>query len=138
MNEQITPKGKDQVLNLLCTSFGVETMERCSNSELSKATGIGIADLRAILRHFDDIGLIEDLNAGSMGVHFVLKVKALDLRNRGGFTVIEKQIENEVQKALLEIEVLKKSLPTDKLEVADRITSILSTVMIISQAFIGK
>ena len=91
-----------------------------------------------ILESFSELGLIADLNPMRGGHFLVLKLKAHDLFQRGGFSVMEALNEANIQKILFELETLQKQLKPDQIDALNKVTTIASSLATVLSAFYGK
>lgn len=112
---KITPLVKDKVLSLLCSdSINFESVIILNQNELLKEVELLFDDLIAVLRQFERMGFVSDINArrSSSSLYICVHLDALDYKNRGGFIGQEEILKANIEKLLLEIESLKPSLPS--------------------------
>ncbi len=117
---QYTYKEKDKLLRYMCEHCTPEAMVQLDVNALL-AAGIAKQQLPALLSYFTRIGLISEPGYRHSAPLFstIVYTEAFDLFNRGGFTVQEQLLEQEVEKLLLEIEALKPTL-------GDKVVKLLS------------
>lgn len=130
----VTPKEKDNLLNVLCNELEPESMYTIKGADLIQETGVDKKFLRSSLAQFERMGLIElsQLTGGNFGI--ALLMEAYDLKRLGGFEAREQILKLNLQKLKLEIDNLEESFP-DK---AEKITSIISNLAsIVPALFIG-
>ncbi|MDA3866172.1 MAG: hypothetical protein PF489_05400 [Salinivirgaceae bacterium] len=131
----ITYKEKDQVLKVLCENIQPEQHVFIGKKEFDKEIGLPMETTEAILRYFERIGIVSDVSYmfHSPQISIIILVDAFDIFNRGGFTVREYLLKQEVEKLLLEIESLKPSIG-DKLK---NVTTIANNLASIAGTFIS-
>lgn len=131
----ITYKEKDAVLNYLCNCDEVVPERLSQINRLKYVSHVGTDEKTAlsVLQYFNRIGIVSNLNYRyhSDTFYVIVRQEAFDLLNRGGFTVKEYLLQQEVEKLLLEIERLKPSIG-DKIE---KISTIVSNIANIIKAF---
>ncbi|NUY79660.1 hypothetical protein HUK80_02035 [Flavobacterium sp. MAH-1] len=125
----ITPQLKDRVLKCLCENIQPESHVQIDVDVFLKTAEIEFDNLNSILRYFDRIGFIEELNCRRDALWLVLRVEAIDFFRRGGFYGQEELLENNLQKLLLEIDHLNKQLGPNNLETLNKLASISSAVI---------
>ena len=132
----ITFKEKDLLLAFLCENCEPESNFSFSQQECLNVTGLKQLEINSILQYFLRIGIIGSFNFRySCSVIYVeLRMEALDILNRGGFTAQENMLQKEVEKLLLEIERLKPSIG-DKIE---QVSTIANNIAGIAGNFIGS
>lgn len=122
----ITPANKDEVLNWLCLNLDPEDFYTTIDfKDLLEKAKMDFNTLSAILRYFERIGFIEELNLRSTAVALSVKVEAHDFAIRGGFVAQEELLEANIRKLLLEIEHLKPQL----LDKGEKIAGISSAIL---------
>lgn len=131
----ITYIEKDKVLSYLINypSMMLESFSRIDFKNMQTNTGFTPDTINSILLGFQQEGLISRLNLRRSCPWFdlVIHQKACDLFNRGGFTMKENLLKQEVEKLLLEIEALKPTLG-DKIE---QFTTIANNIMSLIKPF---
>lgn len=131
----ITYIEKDKVLSYLINypSMMPESFSRIDFKNMQINTGFTPDTINSILLGFQQEGLISRLNLRRSCPWFdlVIHQKACDLFNRGGFTMKENLLKQEVEKLLLEIEALKPTLG-DKIE---QFTTIANNIMSLIKPF---
>lgn len=131
----ITYIEKDKVLSYLINypSMKLESSSRIDFKDMQINTGFTPDTINSILLGFQQEGIISKLNLRRSCPSFNLVVhqKACDLFNRGGFTMKENLLKQEVEKLLLEIEALKPTLG-DKIE---QFTTIANNIMSLIKPF---
>lgn len=129
----ITHTEKDEVLSYLVNYETVmpESLSCIDLVDMQSSTGYTCRFINSILMGFKQEGLISDLNlrCACPSFHVIVHQQAFDMFNRGGFTMKEDLLKKEVEKLLLEIELLKPTLG-DKIEqfttIANNIMSMIS------------
>jgi hypothetical protein len=137
----ITSQLKDSTLHWLCHNVPLGQLEQIDVDSLLEATNADLYTISAILEDFNEIGLFEKLILNSEDIFVVLKARAHDLLNRGGFSVIDALNEANIQRILFELDNLKKQLKPDKpdqLEILNKITTIAASLTTVLAAFSAK
>lgn len=128
----ITYKEKDVVLNNLCSSIDVvpELLCRIDRVKFIKDTNLDQRIVYSILQYFHRIGLVSNLNYRYNLDCFTIIVRqeAFDIFNRGGFTMKEYLLKQEVEKLLFEIERLKPTFG-DKIEQLSVIVANIASII---------
>jgi len=122
MVQLITPELKDAVLDYI-----IENCPFGDPAEISRTVVIhGLNDkvLFALLKQFEQIGLVARYVFTSDNHIFYLQIKAHDFKQRGGFYGQEMLFQKSVEDLLFEIEKVKPSLT----EQAEKITTIISNI----------
>lgn len=131
----ITYIEKDKVLSYLINypKMTPESFSRIDFKDMQTNTGFTPDTINAILLGFQQEGIISRLSLRRSCPWFdlVIHQKACDLFNRGGFTMKENLLKQEVEKLLLEIEALKPTLG-DKIE---QFTTIANNIMSLIKPF---
>lgn len=131
----ITYIEKDKVLSYLINypKMIPESFSRIDFKDMQTNTGFTPDTINAILLGFQQEGIISRLSLRRSCPWFdlVIHQKACDLFNRGGFTMKENLLKQEVEKLLLEIEALKPTLG-DKIE---QFTTIANNIMSLIKPF---
>jgi len=138
---EITPELKDSVLKLLCEECILESHSEINETSIQTildSFAISFDELNAILTYFERIGLLKNLNARHIYISFVLKMEANDFNRKGGFTFQETILLSNIDKLLLEIEVLKKDLSPDQLDKANKVVSIAGVISSALLAVVNK
>ena len=136
VNMNITPFIKDKVLNCLCDdSIDFESLMNLNQDEFLKITELSFNELLAVLRQFERLGFVSNLNARrrSSSLYLCIHLDALDFKKRGGFIGQEELLKINIEKLLLEIESLEPSLQskTEKItKIASNIKLALDLIMI--------
>ena len=130
----ITPLKKDELLNALCDANDFESLLGGSLNPLLDDLEMTFDELNAVLRQFQRLGFISDLNARrhSSEIYFAVHLEALDFRNRGGFFVQEETLKLTLEKLALEVEQLSKDFPERALTfttIAANIATCLGAIM---------
>lgn len=125
----ITPKIKDDCLNWICMNCPVEALVQIDQQELLISSGIPFDILAGVLRHFERIGLIEELNCRRVATFLIVNAEAHEFVLRGGFLAQEEVFETNIAKLILEIENLKKQIAPDHLDTVNKISSIASAIL---------
>lgn len=121
----ITPKIKDQVLSKI-TTLSLEVQCRFNPGE--QFNTISFNDLNAILKQFQRLGFISDLNSRRSCIHLVVHLESVDFYNRGGFTAQEELLLANINKLQLELKSLAEDLKPKYAEKASTITSVLNNI----------
>lgn len=125
----IGPGQKDSVLKLLCTSFTPEQLVQFSVPAALKKLDLTFDEFNAIMKSFQRLGFIGELNLRRNVGFTVLQVEANDYYLRGGFAFQEDLLEKNIEKLLLEVDNLKKQLAPKHLETVNKISSISATIL---------
>jgi hypothetical protein len=115
---------KDKLLThiVLGCPVGSWCEKDCNLSQELGVTGDVIA---ALFTNFQNEGLVSDFGMdGTNGFYFRTTVSAHDLYQTGGFTFRQAVMKQQIEKLLLEIDVLKKELGPDRLETLNKLSSI--------------
>lgn len=125
---EFSPEFKDSVLKKLCENIdpyslvGIKASELCGDFTL----------LKTCLIQFQELGLIRDLNLrrNSDDAFFMITADAIDLLNRGGFTLMENTLLNNLEQAQLQLEKLKAETGSEKhIEMIAHITGIITNLI---------
>jgi hypothetical protein len=127
--EDFSATQKDLLLFYLCENCKFEKISDGPTPELLKELNLTYDTLDAILYYFQRLKFISDLNLTQRSIYFILHLEANDFKIKGGFTFQEEILESNLQKIKLELENLKKQLQPEQLSTAEKISTILSTVM---------
>ena len=134
----ITPKLKDRVLDLLCSStFEFDEHynlpkkafleELFDKNEPSKSCTEN--EFVSILSQFQRIGLISGYANNSQTVEFEVLVEAQDFYSHGGFQAQEEILKANIEKLGNELELLSKELAPDHLDMANKLAGIGSAIL---------
>lgn len=127
MDKLFTAEQKDRVIEIFanrCAETGKMTFS--INSEgLGEKIGLSADLTEALLRDFVYKGLIDFTWNTRREWKVTLQIDLFDLKNRGGFVAKEKLAEIEVEKLILEIKALEKTIEPQKYE---RIMSTIQTL----------
>lgn len=109
----ITPLVKDDVLNALCEANSYDVLLSTSLNSLLEELNLNFNELYAILKQFERLGFISNLNIRrhSPELYVAVHLEALDFKNRGGFFVQEETLKLSLEKLALEVEQLSKDFP---------------------------
>lgn len=125
----VTPALKDKVLTYLVEIATPEDSATYKMTEVLKELETDFDTFNAIMYQFERYGLIENLNLRHSYLSFILRLEAHDYLQKGGFVAQEEIFKANVEKLLIEIDVLKKELAPKHLETANKITSIGSAIL---------
>lgn len=101
-----------------------------SSSEMSQRLHMSERDISLIMSYFQELGFVRLLaGAQPSGGRIEVLIPAMDFFREGGFEVQDRLIRTNVQKLLLEVDVLKKELSPKALEAAEKITAIGSSIL---------
>ena len=138
----ITTKLKDDTLQWLCHNVRPGQPQDIDYQIYLDAFNVDYETLLAILYNFQELSLIEKLTTSrDKSIMLTLKVKAHDFVQQGGFAVMDALNEANIQKILWELEVLKKQLSAekpDRLEVINKVSSVMSALTTVLAAFSDK
>ncbi len=127
----ITCEEKDAVLRVICkNNLQTEVLLPVKRKVFIDATGLDEQTVLSVLCHFQSLGLISKLNYRYHIdlFYMIVHTKTADLFQRGGFTMKEYLLQQEVEKLLLEVERLKPSLG-DKIEQISTIVSNIANII---------
>lgn len=125
----ITPAIKDIVLNYICETCELDSIQTISSKDFSLKTGLDFKILNPILSQFERNKLIEYLNPSEHQTDIVLVVEAHDYIQIGGFSAQELVFKSNLNKLSLEVENLKQNLEPKHLETANKISTITATLI---------
>lgn len=124
--DTITPQLKDDLLKALVDNCRLESICKASKPDLIKLSKINDTKLiNAILQQFGRMGLLEKAVENKRGFDIILRIKAIDFFNRGGFVIQEELLVKNIEKLLNEIENLKPNT----LEQTNYIASIATAIL---------
>lgn len=132
--ELISVEDIDLVLETLVFSF--PDMEVGVSWESSSVLGkLGTGKFKAILNHFQTVGLISELEVDKRG--FTCKLEALShtIITGGGLTRIDELSKMNLLKLKADLAFIEKQLPKD---ILDKITTLIDISLRFTSVFLGK
>lgn len=125
----ITSSDKDRLLKVICETGTTESVYSYDLQGYLSSVELEFEQLKAILYQFERLGLISNLGLNHRIIRYSWHVEAMDMLQMGGFVGQEVLLKANIEKLLMEIEHLEKSLRPDQLEKANKITSIASGIL---------
>ncbi len=119
---------KDDLLRELC-SLPVGRHGEIKPGGLTKELGINLTTLNALLADFQGNGYISGLSVNHMAINLSVAIKAHDLLDSGGFSVVKAISEANLEKLLFELEHLKKQLSPNQAETANKIATVITAIL---------
>lgn len=123
----VTPRLKDELLNLLCSNLSYENLYNVPKQEL--ATIASENEIAGMLAQFNRMGLISDFSRNSSTYSISICMEASDFISRGGFEMQEEILKSNIEKLNNEIKLLSKELEPKMLEKAHLIASIGTSIL---------
>lgn len=125
----ITPAIKDRLLQFLCENAHLENRSEGKPDDILNEFEIEFNEFEGIMSQFQRYGFIYNLDIRTYHFSFFLKIEAHDFLRQGGFIASEEIFKANIEKLGYEIDKLKKDLPQDLLETANKISAISSTII---------
>ncbi len=122
----ITPNDKDRVLKWLCDNTEPEFSKNLPTRKLLNDVELSFNEVYAILNAFVRNDFIDSnsLRRNTPTFNIILRLNAFEFYQRGGFTLVEQQFMQNLQKLELELQELQSDFP----EKTQTITSIISAI----------
>lgn len=128
----ITPKLKDNILNLLCSfELDYERVYCIQKNGLLKEIpeDCSMNEFTSILSQFSRMGLISHYSNNSSTIGLCMLVEASDFLSRGGFYAQEEILKANIEKLSKELDLLSDKLSPDLLEKANLISGIGANIL---------
>jgi hypothetical protein len=132
--DNITYVEKDQLLKALCENFKTETpYSHIPPKRVEELAGLSSSVINRLFNYFNRIGLTKDASITRNSVTLILCQDGFDLFYRGGFTLREHQLKQEIKKLSLEIKELTPTLGAR----AAKLTTIVSNLVSIANVAVS-
>lgn len=122
----LTSEMKDKLLDWLVKQGELETSLTVRSEDLMRETGLTENQLHSLFNQLLDRGYLRDYGFYFGTFQWMARLELHDFWQKGGYLFQEQQWRTEASKMQLEIDLLLNQLGPDKLDIANKISGVVS------------